>query len=51
MLDYRTNGYDPMPIVNKILDVDIRVKILNFCFLEKRKDCMKMFLFRQWLQV
>ncbi len=28
MLDYRTNGYDPMGIVNKIIDVDIRVKIL-----------------------
>ncbi len=31
MLDYRNNGYDPMPIVNKIADVDIRVKIV-FCF-------------------
>jgi phosphoinositide-3-kinase regulatory subunit 4 len=30
MLDYRMNGYDPMPIVNKIVDVDIRVKILIF---------------------
>ncbi len=29
MLDYRTNGYDPMPIVNKIADVDIRVKIFD----------------------
>ncbi len=29
MLDYRNGGYDPMPIVNKIADVDIRVKIFD----------------------
>jgi hypothetical protein len=27
MLDYRNNGYDPIAIVNKIPDVDIRVNI------------------------
>jgi len=27
MLDYSNKGYDPMPIVDKILDVDIRVNI------------------------
>ncbi len=27
MLNYRIDGYDPMPIVNKIVDVDIRVNI------------------------
>ncbi len=31
MLDYRTDNYDPMPIVNKIIDVDIRVNIQRFC--------------------
>jgi hypothetical protein len=28
MLDYRNGGYDPMSIVNKIVDIDIRVKNL-----------------------
>ena len=27
MLDYRIDGYDPMPVVNRIVDVDIRVNI------------------------
>jgi phosphoinositide-3-kinase regulatory subunit 4 len=29
MLDYRNNGYDPMPIVNKIADVDIRAMVAS----------------------
>lgn len=27
MLDYRTNSYDPMIVVNRIADEDIRVRI------------------------
>ena len=46
MLDYRTNGYDPMPIVNKIADVDIRVTINRFRF-----DFELWIYFRQWLRV
>lgn len=49
MLDYRTNIYDPLPIVNKILDVDIRVENLDFAK-EKNRILLK-FYFRQWLQV
>ncbi|CAF3347839.1 unnamed protein product [Rotaria sp. Silwood1] len=29
MLDYRTDGYDPMPIVNKIVDIDIRAMVAS----------------------
>ncbi|CAF3717218.1 unnamed protein product [Rotaria sordida] len=29
MLDYRINSYDPMPIVNKIVDVDIRAMVAS----------------------
>ncbi|CAF4646339.1 unnamed protein product, partial [Rotaria magnacalcarata] len=29
MLDYRNNTYDPMPIINKIADVDIRAMVAN----------------------
>lgn len=34
MFDYRNDAYDPMPIVNKIADVHIRVRICDSLFCE-----------------
>jgi hypothetical protein len=48
MLDYRNGVYDPMPIVNKIVDVDIRVNI--YIFINKH-FFFGVGLLRQWLQV
>jgi hypothetical protein len=47
MLDYLNDAYDPMPIVNKIVDVDIRVNINNIY----KYIFSEFFLCRQWLQV
>ena len=38
MLDYRTNSYDPMVVINKIPDSDIRVITATFLWTEYLKD-------------